>query len=342
MSYNNIWKNHIITDYIDINKNEITDLPSSLKISTMCCGCVLNTQLYIKNIENYLQLNSNDILTVKIDNNALRTLLDIKKKSKRIKKNKNKIKKNKISNNFFYNQVTVEIRVYEDNIDTIDNIDNINNINNDKYNIKNINTESKINLKLFKNGSVQMSGCKSIEDVNKVLNKLVVKLKEIKAIIVNNEIIDKPFIESVDDINISKFKIDMILVHYKINMNINRIKLYELLLKKKLKVMYEPCIRACVTLKYIANIDNIDKKEISIFFFEKGNIIITGARSRNQIIETYDYINNILITYKNDIIKNEYDIINIYNDLINNNTIPKNKILGNQNNLINDFNALKI
>jgi TATA-box binding protein (TBP) (component of TFIID and TFIIIB) len=336
---NYLWKKHTIIDYIDIDKNEITDLPSSLKISTMCCGCVLNTQLYIKNIENYLQLNSNDILTVKIDSNSIRTLLNIKKKSKRIKKNK--IKKNKVSNNFFYNQVTVEIRVNEDDIDNIDDRDIINNID-DRDIINNINNESKINLKLFKNGSVQMSGCKSIKDVNKVLNKLVVKLKEIKAIIDNNEIIDKPFIESIENINISKFKIDMILVHYKINMNINRIKLYQLLLKKKLKVMYEPCIRACVTLKYIATVDNIDKKEISIFFFEKGNIIITGARSRNQIIETYEYINNMLVTYKNDIIKNDHDIIHIYNELINNNTISQNKILVNQTNLINDFKSLQI
>ena len=318
---NNLWQSHEFNDFIDIINNEIIDLPPSLKISTMCCGCKLNTNLLIKNIENYFQLDSKDILSIKINDESLRTLLDIKKKPKRIKKNK--IKKNNASNKFFYNQVTVVIRINDNETE-------------------NINNESKINLKLFKNGSVQMSGCKSIKDVNRVLNKLIIKLKEIKAIILNNEIIDKPFIESIDNINISHFKIDMILVHYKINMNINRIKLYQLLLKKKLKVMYEPCIRACVTLKYIPLIDNIDKKEISIFFFEKGNIIITSARSRNQIIETYDYINNILITYKNDIIKNEHDIINIYNELLNNNIMSKNKTLINQTSLINDFKSLKI
>ena len=313
---NYVWNDHQFEDYIDVNKHEITNLPGSIKISTMCCGCSINTNLLLDNIQNYLQLDTKDILTVKVNMESLRTLLEIKKKPKRTKKTKNKKETNTLKNSF-YNQVTVVVRVNDNETD-------------------NINKEQNINLKLFKNGSVQMSGCKSISDVNIVLNKLMKKLKEIKAIICNEEIIDKPFLEKNENLEIFRFKIDNILVHYKVDMNINRIKLYELLLKKKLKVMYEPCIRACVTLKYVPTVDNIDKKDISIFFFEKGNIIITAVKSRNQIIETYEYINNILTTYKNDIIKPSHNIIEIYNEMISSNAMLD------QDSLIKNFNSLRI
>jgi TATA-box binding protein (TBP) (component of TFIID and TFIIIB) len=50
-------------------------------------------------------------------------------------------------------------------------------------------------MKLFKNGSIQMSGCKSISGINIGLNKLIVSLKEIKCKVENNIIVEKPFIE---------------------------------------------------------------------------------------------------------------------------------------------------
>jgi TATA-box binding protein (TBP) (component of TFIID and TFIIIB) len=43
-----------------------------------------------------------------------------------------------------------------------------------------INGEPKINIKFFSNGSLQMSGCKTINDVNIVLNKIINKLKMVK------------------------------------------------------------------------------------------------------------------------------------------------------------------
>jgi TATA-box binding protein (TBP) (component of TFIID and TFIIIB) len=90
--------------------------------------------------------------------------------------------------------------------------------------------------------------------------------------------------------------------------------------KKKVKCQYEPCIRACVIIKFVPKADNPDLKEVSIFIFKKGNIIITGARSRNQIIESYNYINNIIITHSDEIIKKgdeeEEDLImKLYNDV---------------------------
>jgi len=287
MSFSNKinWDTYNYIDYLDIQNNEINKLPKEVSISTMCASCKIDVKLNIVNIENYLQLNSDDILAVKINKDRIRTLLTNNNKPKRHKKNNNIIKIDN-SKNYFYNQITVVIRVTHGKTDNLDK-------------------EPKINMKLFKNGSIQMSGCKNITFINIALNKIIVRLKEIKAKIENGKIIEKLFIEEYKNINIINFKIDMINSNYQISIQIDRIKLYNLLLKKKIKALYEPCIRACVIIKYTPEEFNNENKEISIFIFKKGNITIAGAKSENHIISSYNYINNIILNYKDNIIKKE-------------------------------------
>jgi len=294
------WESIEYIDYLDVLNKEVNVLPHNISISTMCTSCKLKTKLNIVNIEKYLNLNTDDVLTVKINKERMRTLILNKIKPKRLRKNDKK--NNDISKNHFYNQITVVMRV--SNGYTTD-----------------LNKEPKINMKLFKNGSVQMSGCKSIKNINIALNKLIFKLKEIKAKIEDGKIIEKLFIEDAPNIYISDFKIDMINSNYQVNMQIDRNKLYNLLLKKKIKSSFEPCIRACVIIKYTPENNNPENKEISIFIFQKGNIIITGARSKHHIISSYNYIDNILINHKEDIIKvsdieEENIIFNIYDDIL--------------------------
>lgn len=306
------WDTFNYIDYIKVKDNEITNLPEGISISTMCATCKLNTTLNIHNIEKYLQLNADDILTVKMNDDRKRSLIIIKEKPKREKKTKakpvdpNKIKKNKKekkqSKNCFYNQITVVVRITNGPAEDLNKV-------------------SKINMKLFKNGSVQMSGCKSVEGINIALNKLIIKLKEIKAKIENGKISEKKFIDDPINIGIKNFKIDMINSNYQVKMQIDRPKLYNLLIKKKIKCTYEPCIRACVIIKYVPEMDNELLKEVSIFVFQKGNIILTACKSKNQLIAAYNYINNILLTHSEEIIKkNEKDeeqlILDIYNDIM--------------------------
>ena len=71
----------------------------------------------------------------------------------------------------------------------------------------------------------------------------------------------------------------------------------------------------------VVSLDNKEMKEVSIFVFQKGNIIITGARSKSHIISSYNYMNDILLTHTDEIIKKddkvEEDlIINIYNNIM--------------------------
>jgi len=285
-------------EFLD-TKKEINNLPDGISISTMCATCKLNTELNIDNIEKYLQLNNDDIITVKRSTTSIRSLLTHKIKTKRTTKLIQPVKTKVI--NYFYNQITVVIRVNEGKTEDI-------------------NTEPRINLKLFKNGSVQMSGCKSIKNINIVLNKLIIKLKEPKAKIIDDKIVEIKFIDNPELLDIKHFKIDMINSNYQVNMKIDRDKLYNLMKSRNIKSSFEPCIRACVVVKYTPKKFNTEEKQVSIYIFLKGNIIITGARDREHIIEAYEYINNILITHADEINiidddKNEAMILKIYEDI---------------------------
>jgi TATA-box binding protein (TBP) (component of TFIID and TFIIIB) len=298
VSRSETWNNFKFVDYLDITKKEINNLPDGISVSTMCASCKLNTRLDIPNIEKFLQLNTDDVITVKKDKEKMKTLIQIKNKPKRTKKTDIKVKNT--STNHFYNQVTVVIRV-------------------DDGEYYDLNECPRINMKLFKNGSVQMSGCKSLYNINRSLNKLIYRLKEVKAKMEDGTIVEKKFIENANNITISDFKIDMINSNYQVNMQIDRDKLFGLLLKKKIKSSYEPCIRACVIIKFVPNVENTEQKEVSVFVFQRGNIIITGARTKSHIISAYNYMNDILLTHTDEIIKKDDDddeIMLLGNDIL--------------------------
>jgi TATA-box binding protein (TBP) (component of TFIID and TFIIIB) len=275
-------------DYINIKKLDVSNLPLGVSISTMCASGKLGTKLFNDNIAKYLELNSNDIITVKESDEKIRTLRTrIKKKAK---KKKATVTKTKNKEKSFYNQVTVEIRATEGDYTSLED-------------------EDIINVKLFKNGSIQMSGCKKMESINSVLNKLVSKLKVVKAKIEDNAIVEKQFVEEPEKLGVHNFKIDMINSNYAVKMTINRERLYDILLDKKIRCRYEPCIHACVTVKYVPPEDNEDEKVISIFVFEKGSIIITGAKKKSHIISSFNYINNIIKENSVQIEKKDLDTI---------------------------------
>jgi len=293
----NLLKENVNKNLIDVEKIEINNLPDGVKVATMCSSCVLGVKLELDNIEKYMALHEDNILTIKRSKENIRTLIELKKPTKRSSNPKYK----EVSNNF-YNSITLIVRVTTGPT-------------------QNINLEPRINVKLFKNGSLQMSGCKNVENINIVLGKILEKLKAVKGKLEDNKIKEITFIDELSKIAINNFKIDMIYCNYKIQFEIDREKLYDLLKKKKVKCIYEPCIRACVTIKFISTQDNIDSKEVSIFIFKKGNIIITGARSKKQVLEAYNYINNIFITHKDEIIKKsdeeeEKMIFKFYDDVL--------------------------
>lgn len=279
------WDNIKFKDLINVNNFTIKNLKDGIKISTICASCTVGTKLNLDLIHKYMSLHSGDVLVVKKNNQDYRSLIPLKQPKRRSKTEQEKKKTTS-----FQNSLTVVIRKYHYQVNKDD-----------------LDKEKNINLKLFNNGSIQMSGCKDLEGVNYALNKLSIILQKGKTIKENGIKRKINFVDDLDKIKVSGFKLDMINCNYKVKVTINREKLNNLLIKKKIKSSYEPCIRACVIIKYNPPKNNTTNKEISIFVFEQGNIIITGAKNQSQIEQGVEFINDIIITHLNDIQKSLLD-----------------------------------
>lgn len=291
-----------------IFNNDLEHLPNDVLISTMTIVCKIDTIFNVYNIARYIDLKHTSIISVKHgksdDPTTNRTLLT----KSQTEKNKKKGKK------AFYNQVSIQVKT----------------------------KSGLLNVKLFLNGSIQMTGCKSIESVAEAITTLFDELKTVKAIVnyKSNKIEDKPFVVNIATLkaeNVYGFKICMINSNFSIGFEIDRDSLFAILLQDNVKCSFDPIIHACVNIKF-----EHPEKTISIFVFESGAIIITGARSCNQIIMAYNFINKYLLEHYGEINKNNTltnsTILEYLNDNINNksNSIcnDNNKVFNSHNNLI--------
>ena len=127
-------------DSIDSNY-DLYPSPSELRISTMTATCktLLNVNLYIIykyiDIQNY-DSNNEGVIKIEYGNENIRGT-----SKKNIENKKNKKKK------VFYNQATIIFKILSNNV------------------------MKEVNLKIFTNGNIQMTGLKKIEDGKKVVNK---------------------------------------------------------------------------------------------------------------------------------------------------------------------------
>jgi TATA-box binding protein (TBP) (component of TFIID and TFIIIB) len=272
-------KNYILYD--------LDNLPNSMEIFAITLTASINKAFYIENILNYFPLSETEISTIK----SKLKMRNIKKKNgKKINKKDIKIKKGSSENSYnFFNQITVVMNIP---------IDHGSDITKD------------VNIKLFKNGSIQVSGLKSINQCNIMINKIIELLQGDYCIFINPEDEtpckhDTPgaifktirFIES-DTVNILNLKINMINTMYQYISKINRSQLYMRLLELKMenkldvttRLKYQPDIHAPVHVK----IDLGNKKPVTIFIFESGKILIMAAKKRENIFDAFNYINKLL------------------------------------------------
>lgn len=251
---------------------------SKLHISTISTTCKIgHTIINIENIYNYLPVSQDDILLINYKN-TYKTIDEklIKKKKKKTKKIVKKV------NNFF-NQITLLIAVNE---------------------------EKKINTKLFTNGSVQMTGSKSILDNLIVLNKLISCLKKI--FIIDGKEIN--LVNNPEQLQISDFKISMINTNFGIGNEIIREELLKVIKNDNItnvKAKLKPDIHAAVNI-----VLNVLNSVVTVLVFKTGNIIITGGKNSTQINTAYNYITSIIENNKLKVIKNSFT-----NHIIENNKL---------------------
>jgi TATA-box binding protein (TBP) (component of TFIID and TFIIIB) len=166
-----------------------------------------------------------------------------------------------------------------------------------------------VSIWLNVNGFLVMTGCKDINDFYNVTATLIDILKHGEYIKEKNnekfthiDFIDNPI--RIDDV-----KIRTINSNFKLDYKFNRIKLEKLLKKNHQlntndkEIGYVECVyestdrNSFVNIKYKYD----DKNKPSIFLFQTGAVIITGAKNLHHIIMAYHFIHKILNTYYNEI-----------------------------------------
>jgi len=261
-----------LTDSILYAKLEINNLPYDLEITTTTITCHMNIIFNVENIGKYFDDFDEFIIGKKYGDRTINNLITVKK----LKSDKNKKKKEKKN---FYNQVSIIFCTFK-----LEGFDISTISKKDKY--------KTVNLKLFNNGSIQMTGCKNLDNITKSIELLFAKFK------INNDKFN--YYSGILDINnIDNFKIQMINTNFDMDFKINRAILHSLLIKNNFDSNYDPIIHPCVNIKFIP--PNSPSKIISIFVFESGSITIAGSNSIEQIIYAYNFINTFILTHYNNL-----------------------------------------
>jgi TATA-box binding protein (TBP) (component of TFIID and TFIIIB) len=162
-----------------------------------------------------------------------------------------------------------------------------------------------VNVKVFKNGNIQMTGLKNIDDGRKVIDKLI---EQIHCIYKK----DNTIVLSIDKIDNKDYKIRLINSDFRVGLNIRNDKL-NVLVQKHYNIFssYEPCIYPAVKMQFCWNTTGLmdgrckcdgfckgkgtgfgegQCKRITIATFQSGCVIITGAQTYEQIKDAYVFI----------------------------------------------------
>lgn len=249
---------------------DFVNLPHMLTISTITMTCEFNTPINVMAVGKYMPLKHGEIVGVNYKTeNVLRSLVKLKKKY-----NPRTTKKN------FHNQVTVMVEIKNKRI---------------------------INVKLFKNGAIQITGCKSLNNFTEAIMILCKNLKDYALMYdkTTRKITKLMFVNNVKDIGplkVYKLKVRMINSNFHVGFLIDRVVLYRLSLENDITCTFDACLHACVNIKY-----NCDDDVVSIFVFETGSIIITGAKNIKHINRAYEFIVKYLYENYEIIVKENID-----------------------------------
>lgn len=178
-----------------------------------------------------------------------------------------------------------------------------------------------INVKLFRNGGVQMTGVRSIAMASETLHWLIPYLQEICT--------DTPIFPTPPRIH--KEQVQLVNTDFSIGAKVRRDALHRILTDKyRLNSSYESAIYQGVKTKYFYNAERpagaslglcaCDKlckgtgdgskkgacKKITISPFQTGQVIITGARTMEQINEAYEFIKGVFRDNAEEILRKVY------------------------------------
>ena len=167
--------------------------------------------------------------------------------------------------------------------------------------------EKMINVKVFNNGKIQMTGLKYESQGKTVIKELIQRIIDIDS--QNDHTI---FLTKQDTYTFDNYRIVLINSDFDCKNSINRENLQNTMIEMDMFSSFEPCIYPGVNIKYFYNTNNLGCKgicncerkcdgkgngvdmcrRVTIAVFNSGKIIITGAMNREQLVECYDFINH--------------------------------------------------
>lgn len=190
-----------------------------------------------------------------------------------------------------------------------------------------------INIKIFRNGGVQMTGVRSFEMAKYALRWLVTHILETYTGIFKDDT------GNPKEPNIHKEETQLINTDFSIGAKVRREQLHKILVEQYgLNSSYESAIYQGVKTKYFYNAKRPDGKppgicpcptlckgtgdgskigackKITISPFQTGNGIITGARDMCQIYEAYDFMKMVFTRHADTILRKIYVCPNLSND----------------------------
>jgi TATA-box binding protein (TBP) (component of TFIID and TFIIIB) len=173
-----------------------------------------------------------------------------------------------------------------------------------------------VNLKLFANGGIQMTGITGLEFAKITLEWLLPQLRAL------------PTPVSKEPLYIKTLKIQLINSDYHVNATIHRDTLHQIISASPYSLFssLEKLIHQGVNIKYYYNTSRTigrpgicacekpcqgqgegdapgQCKKITILAFQTGDIIVTGARKYEQLDEAYHFMNQILKRHSKDILR---------------------------------------
>ena len=178
-----------------------------------------------------------------------------------------------------------------------------------------------INIKIFRNGGVQMTGVRSIEMAADSLRWLIAHICEkcsATPVFTKEPVIHKEQVQLVNtDFSIGA-KIRRDVLHRVLSETYRLNSSYESAIYQGVKTKYFynaerpagfqaglcPCARLCKGTGDGSKIDQC--KKITISPFQTGQVIITGARTMDQINEAYEFIKEVFTSHADDILRKVY------------------------------------
>ena len=166
---------------------------------------------------------------------------------------------------------------------------------------KNIDENKYVNVKVFLNGRVQLTGCSNMDHCYSAISIINEELKKEKKI--GSKM--TRFIKNPSQLNIYNVEVRMINSNFDLGYHIQLRILFKLLknkseeifkrynLEEKLIFSYNPRNHTCVNIKY-----SYSKRNISIFVFGKGKIIITAAKKYMDIVKAHQFITELINDYR--------------------------------------------